>query len=111
MSDHPSDRRREPRFSIGAKVILRGRNGAGAYSALTRNISTGGLLLQLLEKTPFQIGQDVICEIELQNSSEHAFASWGVGRVVRIDPANAAIELSSGIFTPEHAEVPIPDSV
>ena len=65
---------------------------------MTRNISSGGLLLQMTEPSPFQIGDDVICEIALPDSGQHAFASWGMGRVVRIDPANAAIELSSGIF-------------
>ena len=68
------------------------------YPALTLNLSTGGLLLKLMESSPFKVGDHVECEIALPDDPERAFASWGAGRVVRVDPRNAAVELRSGIF-------------
>src|SRR5579862_8620664 len=108
MSEDPAERRREPRFSIGAPALLRQQEGRPAFPAITLNVSTGGVLLRLTGANPFRAGDDVLCEIALGDGGGQAFASWGIGRVARVDEASAAIELKSGIFADEGAE-PEPD--
>ena len=93
----PIDRRREPRFAIGAKATLQ-RDPGDQYPAVTLNISSGGLLLKIEDTNPFAIGDQVVCEIALPDVADGAFAEWGIGHVVRIDHANAAIELRAGVF-------------
>lgn len=95
-SDEWSDRRREPRFSIGVPAIV--RRGDDAYPATTLNICAGGVLLKLAEVSPFKVNDRVVCEIDLTDVPEQAFASWGVGRVVRVEETRTAVELKSGIF-------------
>jgi len=100
VSSLEADRRREPRFSIGAQAVLRKQSESQGYCAVTLNISTGGLLLRLAESTPFKVGDHVECEIALRDDTDQAFASWGFGTVLRVDEVSAAIELKSGIFAP-----------
>jgi hypothetical protein len=68
------------------------------YAAVTLNVSTGGLLLEVSESNAFAVGDYVECEIALPDAAQQAFASWGIGRVVRVDQSSAAVELRSGIF-------------
>lgn len=100
MHDARSERRRENRFAIGAQAVLRNLDGGEAYPAVTVNISPGGLLLKLTAGNPFEVGQAVVCEIAVHDSAE-PFVSWGVGRVIRVDRMNAAVELKSGVFPPQ----------
>jgi Tfp pilus assembly protein PilZ len=102
MTIPSSERRRETRFSAGAQAILRRREGGDTYSAMTLDISTGGLLLAL-SPNPFAVGDELLCEIALPDAPDQAFASWGVGRVVRVDDSKAAIELKSGVFDGSHS--------
>lgn len=109
LSDQALDRRREPRFAIGARAVLKNRKDKSrTCPAVTLNISAGGLLLQLNEPCLFEVGDDVECEIALTDDPEQAFASWGIGRVIRVDRLNAAVELSSGIFGPPDETVSLP---
>jgi len=98
MSDEPRDRRREPRSLIRVQAVLRMQGNSVTCPAVTRNISTGGLLLTLTESSPFKVGDHVECEIALPDDPGHAFASWGLGGVVRVDEWNAAVELQSAVF-------------
>jgi len=98
-TEPPPDRRSEPRFAIGADARLRRQGDGRAYAAITLNVSTGGLLLRFSESNPCRVGDDVECEIALADAPQQAFASWGVGRVVRIDESSAAVVLRSGLFT------------
>ena len=100
MSDQSSDRRREPRFSIDSQAVLRRRDGADVFPAVVLNISSGGLLVGL-NASPFAVADTVIFEIVLPYATEQAFASWGIGRVTRIDESKVAIEINSGIFRSE----------
>jgi len=97
MPENPADRRREPRFDIGAHANVWRLNESDKYPAVTLNISGAGLLLQV-NSNPFAVGDQVTCEIELAEPHEHPFASWGVGRVVWVDENNTAIELTTGVF-------------
>ena len=99
MPRESSERRHEPRFSIGAQAVLRRPEGSQSYPAVTLNISSGGVLLRLTEANPFSLGDQVFCEIALPESPDEPFAAWGTGQVVRISHADAAIELKAGIFS------------
>jgi len=92
------DRRKSPRFEIGAEAILHSRRDNTPYSAVTVNISAGGLLLRATTPHPLQVGDEVVCEIASVDVPDLPFVSWGMGSVVRVDSSNAAIELKCGIF-------------
>ena len=94
----PAERRREPRFAIGAPVVLRLREGGKSFRATTVNVSTGGLRLQVPGGHPFQVGDEISCELAFPGTADQAFAKWGIGRVVRVDESGAAIELTAGTF-------------
>ena len=99
LTNDPTERRREPRYEVGAAAILRKKSDQNSYAAVTLNSSSAGLLLQVSEDHPFNVGDEVVCEIALEDAPDRAFASWGVGRVVRCDRSNAAIELTAAVFT------------
>jgi len=97
-TDSPVERRREPRYTVGAEAVLRRRGDQTSHSAITLNSGTAGLLLKVAEDNPFNVGDEVVCEVAFEDVPERAFASWGVGRVVRVDRSNAAIELMAAVF-------------
>lgn len=78
--------------------MLRRPGGGETYSAVALNASSSGILLQLTGTQPFQVGDEVMCEVSLPDSPEQPLASWGVGRVVRVDDSQTAIELEAGTF-------------
>jgi len=92
------ERRREPRYPIGAEAVLHRRGEDTSYAAVTLNSGTAGILLKVNGTNPFNVGDEVVCEVALKDAPERAFASWGVGRVVRIDESNAAVELQAAVF-------------
>ncbi|HEV3330886.1 MAG TPA: PilZ domain-containing protein [Bryobacteraceae bacterium] len=96
-TDH-ANHRKEPRLSIGAKALLRSPNGGDTYQAITVNVSPGGMLLRVTEAHPFRVGDDILCEVAVPNDPEQAFASWGIGRIVRLDRSTAAVELRAETF-------------
>jgi hypothetical protein len=97
MEDTRQNRRREQRFEIGGQAVLRAETGGESYPATVLNVSGAGLFLRL-DSHPFQVGDEVVCEIKLPERPEQAFASWGLGRVVRMDLRGVAIELDSATF-------------
>ena len=99
MQNQGPDRRREPRYYVGAPAVLRRPGGVETYSAVALNASSGGILLQLTGTQPFQVGDEVMCELALPDSAEQPLASWGIGRVIRVDNGQAAIELDAGTFS------------
>lgn len=101
MYNHP-DRRREPRFEVGGHALVRLEAGHESYHATVVNVSGGGLFLKLEAPHPFKVGDEVTCEIALPSVPQQPFASWGLGRVVRVDSTGAAIELHVATFVPNH---------
>jgi Tfp pilus assembly protein PilZ len=101
MEDTRQNRRREQRFEIGGQAVLRAETGGESYAATVLNVSGGGLFLRL-DSHPFQVGDEVVCEIKLPERAEQPFASWGMGRVVRMDPTGVAIELDTATFDLGH---------
>jgi hypothetical protein len=99
VENRTPERRKEPRYYVGAPVVLRHARGEETYSAVTLNVSASGILLKLSGDQPFQIGDDVLCEVSLPGTPEQPLLSWGVGRVIRVDDHQAAIELEGGTFS------------
>jgi Tfp pilus assembly protein PilZ len=97
MEETRQNRRREPRFEIGGHAVLRAETGGEGYAATVLNVSGAGLFLRL-DSHPFQVGDEVVCEIKLPERPEQPLASWGLGRVVRMDPTGVAIELDTATF-------------
>jgi hypothetical protein len=54
----------------------------------------------MTEPHSLAVGEEVLCDLALPDSSEQAFSPWGIGRVVRVDAEAAALELEAGLFKP-----------
>ena len=78
-----TERRKGPRFDLSGKVVLR----------------PCGLLVELEGPRRLNPGETVTVEIILPPNSEQPFSVWGIGKVVRADGAESAIELSAGGFS------------
>lgn len=105
MNNPTQDRRQEERFKVGGSAVLRSETGSESYPATVLNVSGAGLYLGLESTHPFQVGDDVVCEIKLSKEPGHRqqpFAAWGMGKVVRIDSNGAAIELHTAMFESDH---------
>lgn len=98
MEDRVPERRKEPRCTMEVQAVLRRLKDGESFPAITLNISSQGLLLRPTQRHPLQVGDDVLCDLALPNGAETAFSYWGIGRVVRVDRENAAIELKAGVF-------------
>ena len=98
MKDIGRERRKEPRFPIGAPAQLRRENSNEVFAGTTINVSAGGAFLQMSSPCDFLVGETLICEIFLPQEVDKAFASRGFGRVARIDDTRTAIELTAGAF-------------
>jgi hypothetical protein len=97
MEDIRQNRRKEVRLEIGGHAVLRAETGGESYAATVLNVSGAGLFLRL-DSHPFQVGDEVVCEIKLPQRPDQPFAAWGMGRVVRMDPTGVAIELDTATF-------------
>jgi len=98
--DYGSDRRREPRFPIHAEATLSLATERQTVPATTGNLSGSGVYLRLLAPFPLSVGDEVTCEFQVRHGSEDALPCWGVGKVVRVEGLNAAVELTAGGFAP-----------
>jgi Tfp pilus assembly protein PilZ len=101
MEDARHNRRREQRFEIGGYAVLRAEAGGESYAATVLNVSGAGLFLRL-DSHPFQVGDEVVCEIKLPERPKQPLASWGLGKIVRMDPTGVAIELDRATFDLGH---------
>ena len=95
-----TERRKEPRFHVGGRCVIRSKDGGQNYDATIVNISSGGLLLETVVPHGFSVGDEVSCKIAVPEDTERPFASWGIGRVVRVNELKTAIELTAATFTP-----------
>jgi hypothetical protein len=100
MEDTGLNRRKEQRFEIGGRAVLKSETSGESYATRVLNVSSGGLFLGLDIPHPFQVGDEVVCEIILPNGAERGLASWGMGRVVRVDPTGVAVELHTATCEP-----------
>lgn len=98
-ADRSADRRREERFPLVAKVIVRTKSG-DAIHATAVNISGSGMKLELEAPSTLAIDDEVTVEVELPGRPEKPFSVWGLGRIAYVDDAGAGIQLYGGQFDP-----------
>lgn len=98
MEDHGVDKRREPRFAIGAGTVVEVFRDGRTVRATTVNISGCGVLLQLDEPIGLAVGDQVICEFSIPAGTDKPLPCWAVGDIVRIDDCRVAIDFKAGGF-------------
>jgi len=97
MECSPEDKRRAPRYPIEARVNIQTKSGR-TFAATAVNISSSGMLLQLAQPFPLNLGEEVTVEVDLPGPSDQAWSAWGVATVVRLDGLHSAVHLSAGSF-------------
>jgi YD repeat-containing protein len=94
-----SDRRKEIRYPLEAKVIVRTKNGEATH-AMARDISSSGMKLHFAEPSRLAQGEEITVEVELAEYPDRPFSSWGVGRIAYVDSSGAGVQLLGGQFDP-----------
>jgi PilZ domain len=92
------ERRREPRFPIETEAVLESTQTGEKLAGTTRNISVGGVLVQVEQNPGLSVGDEVRCEIKLPPQTEEPLPSWGIGNVVRVEDSTAAIQLAAAVL-------------
>jgi hypothetical protein len=96
----PLERRKETRYPVEAKVLVRKTNGETVH-ATAMNISSSGMRLLCPNGSgSLTPGEEVTIEVELPERTGQAFSAWGFGRVAHIDAGGAGIQLYGGHFDP-----------
>jgi hypothetical protein len=97
-TDYPGgDRRKEIRYPLAAKVILRTKSGE-VLEASAVDISSSGMRLRFGKPCPLTRGQEITVEVELPDYPDKSFSAWGVGRIAYVDSDGAGIQLLGGSF-------------
>jgi len=98
-----TDRRKEIRYPVEARVLVRKKSGEIVHATAV-DISSSGMRLRLMEPPQLAIGEEITVEVELPDYPDRSFSSWGVGRIAYIDADGAGIgvgiQLSGGQFDP-----------
>ncbi len=77
--------------------VHRPANG-DTITATAVRITNDGVILQFEKACALKLGEEVICEIVLQNQQRKAVPSWGLGRVVHIENDRTALEFYAEVF-------------
>jgi c-di-GMP-binding flagellar brake protein YcgR len=93
----PVERRIEVRYPIRAKAVVQEKTG-DPLAALATDISSSGMRLHFENACPLTLWQEVTIEIELTDSPDKPFSSWGVGKVAYVSGQDAGIHLAAGDF-------------
>jgi hypothetical protein len=101
MKNTGSERRKEPRYPIEARVLVH-KNSGQTIPATAANISGNGMLLHVDEPSQFRILEELSVEIELPDDPCKPFSAWGIAKVVRINGRHFGIELRGGTFDSEN---------
>jgi len=88
---------RASRYPIEAQVSVRSGTGE-VFDALSVNISSSGILLNLSRPVHFDVGEELTLELDLPSDPGKPLSIWGYGKVVRVDEENFAVQLSAGSF-------------
>lgn len=97
MEHVPVERRKEARYPIEAKALVRKKNGE-TIPATAVDLSSSGMLLHLDLPFSLTLDEEVTVDVELPQDSNKPFSSWGIGRVARIDTCGTAVQLYGGQF-------------
>jgi PilZ domain len=100
-TNEPSaERRKETRYPVEAKVLVRMANGETVHATAV-NISSSGMRLLCPNRCcPLTPGEAVTVDVELPDRPDQPFSSWGLGRVAHVDGGDAGIQLYGGHFEP-----------
>jgi hypothetical protein len=104
MALEQSERRREPRYPVEAKVTVH-KDGGGSIGAMASNISSAGMLLRVERPSDLREGERVTVDVELPAKPGAPFSAWGAATVVRVDGGIFAVHLEAGTFA-ESAPLP-----
>jgi hypothetical protein len=97
MEQSHTERRKEERYPITAKVMVQKSNGE-RVPAMAANISSAGMLLRVDQPSFLRVGEEVSVEVELPDEPSQPFSVWGIARVVRIEGGDFGIHLQAGAF-------------
>ncbi len=98
--EHKSaERRKEMRYPVEARVIVRKKSGE-AIAADAVDISSSGMRLRPCQSCPLDLGDEVMVDIELPQSPDQPFSSWGLGKIAYKNARGIGIQLFGGCFDP-----------
>jgi hypothetical protein len=95
-----SERRREPRFPVVAGGTVEVSKNNHKARATTVDISGCGVLLDFDAPLPLAVGDQVVCEFQVNHAADQPLPYWAVGNVVRVADCRAAIDLTAGGLSP-----------
>ena len=104
MPSANSDRRRAPRHPLQAASILHPLNDSSGLPATTVNVSSSGVLLNHGTEISSHPGDDVACELQLPPSADPDLPCWGIGRIVRVEGSQSAVQFDAGLYGPANDE-------
>jgi hypothetical protein len=98
--DQNGERRKEPRYLVEAKVIVRKKSGE-VFPATAIDISSSGMRLRRYQSCPLDLEDEVSAEIEVPEFPDKPLSSWGYGRVAyKKNERGIGIQLFGGRFGP-----------
>ncbi len=92
------ERRKERRFPIQTNASIRVSKGTESASGTTINVSAGGAQVYLKTPLNLNVGDQVICQLDLPVDIEEPLSSWAIAHVVRIEGNQIAIQMEGGEF-------------
>ncbi len=96
------ERRKERRFPIQTNASIRVSKGTESANGTTVNVSAGGAQVYLDTPLQLNLGDQVVCQIDLPDDLEEPLSSWAIAHVVRIDGNLIAIQMEGGEFAAPH---------
>jgi len=100
MSGPNKERRHEPRHALRTDATLQVVKSGEAYSGTTNDVSSSGFALMLDQYANLKVGEEVVCEVSIPDSSAPRYSAWGRGKLVHVSEAQAAILLTKGTLQP-----------
>jgi hypothetical protein len=91
------DRRKEPRYPVKAYANVRKGEAGEVHHAQVVNASGGGVLLMVRSIHGLAVGDELICEVDLPQGLQAAIPHRGMGRVVRLDGIEAAVQYHAAL--------------
>ena len=80
-------------------AIVVHRESGEAFPALSVNISSSGVFVELEQAIALGPEEILTLDITLPSKMDQPFSTWGLGRVVRRHGKNCAIQLCAGCFS------------
>jgi hypothetical protein len=104
MGDEHVERRRETRIPVEADASIASGRNSPAARAKSINMTSTGVLLRFDEPVSLAVGERVTCRFTGSHEPPIPLPYWGLGRIVRVDAANVAVELQATGLTQRHSK-------